>query len=72
MTYIYIFEDGKVGVSGSAPGPEDLESIGDGRLEVLKMYDRFVFGVDYNGVDQYTLPDADWYDETTKRFHTIH
>ena len=72
MTYIYIFEDGEVGLSKDAPGPDDLACIGDGTLEVLKFEDGVIRGIRENGIDEYGLPDADWYDDTTKQFHIIH
>jgi hypothetical protein len=37
MKYIYINEDGQVGVSDDAPTPTDLLQIGDGQLQVLEV-----------------------------------
>ena len=70
--YIYIFEDGRVGTSESAPGFDDMLCIGDGTLEVLLVDGDVIRGIKENGVDQYALPDADWNDESTKEYHVIH
>lgn len=37
MKYIYIFEDGSLGVSNTGPTATDLLAIGDGRLQVLEV-----------------------------------
>lgn len=70
MTYIYIFEDGQVTYSKTAPTVTDYEMIGDGLLQVVS-----VGGDTVNGVSEdrsvYPLEEAALETFEGKTFHCI-